>query len=1412
MRNRIISIFMCIFMIFSLLTQNMNVMALEEPPKTVTITYESKEIDNLMLSQNERKQILAKVNDLENIKYQWQILVDMQTDKWVDIYKQNKKDIEISYAMFASVIDNANGAYIRCGITTGKETIYSNPVCITISKTPNIPFKVEEQVKSQKIDVLRKIVAVAETDLAYIKIHYKDAITGNTLYSSYISQVEKNKPFHQNVMSPTFLGFAPYYNKDELAESDANKANDDANEVTINFDSVDNDIEINVYYKAIEVPYSARYYFQNIYDDLYTENSALYFTGKALTGTIIDDNVLYDHVKNETKGFTPLYHYPESVAADGSTVFECYYDRNYYLMKFDMDGGFGVEPIYARYGTPFIVNKPTRPGYKFIGWDKLDVDSNNDGIVDKGDGKADVLPTQIPNESLSYKALWESGDTKVTYVYWRENPNDTDYSYWFDRQETVQLGQTLNGTDDANEYRQTDDTKDYFVFDHADTNIKVNNDGTTIINIYYKRKQYSVKFYLMMKDKNENYYVSIPPNNGKAPSSYANSGVFNTKINDSNIAQSWLSGTDIKEEKNDNGNTYYYLEIIAKYNQRIVTHWPVEGAYLDNPEIPPRSNNIENNYFLNWQAESGSNYVLENKNVTVIQGPYELMSDKLINKPKENIGSSLIMSCGDGTEKKLETWYEFQTLTGGNEVLYKYTFPSGLGNGQQLGVDFEGFITPSTSSGNPLIFHYDRDSSKFVKIFNNGEEVYNKSRLYGASLSDFSNYQSWVDNGTIKYPSNLEPNAYKFAGFYTTPNCISGTEIKETATMPANDILLYTKWIPVQHNVKFFNTYQDMLNYQINGNQNLVLYTQDLDHRSFVSNVPNTTPPNDEYVFNGWFYTNNGVKTAYTPLDIPIVKDMNIFADWSSTNVQPYLIEYRLKETGEKVADDTKGYGYQGSTRTFVPKIGNPYNQLYELYNNGYFPTVGSHSITLQEDNKDDIQVNKFVFEYVKQNEMSYKVRYVDKITGTTLIPDKDLTTSNAIVTERFEPITGYVPDAFYKRLIVSLNEDENVITFYYTQDDTKAFYAVHHMLQKQGTTGDNNEIDGTGDYYESNSLIEGVADVNNELSITPQTFVGYELAEDKAKAVLLPDTISNTLTYTNGNYTFSVDKNGTELYIFYTIKKCQYTVRYLNYNTQEELLNEKESSAEYGTIVTEKFEPIEGYNVVGDTTQTITIHENIDSNIITFYYVPIQYTVEYKVWEKGGGTVSKSIETILGNGELDGSTPTPDSGFVFDGWYSDKECTNPVNSTWVEMGENRLTPEKAQLQSIPKTNVFYAKFVSSLTNSITIEREKSHNEGYGNQVFVYKITKEDDSTFSMTVTVTGNSSRIITGLTNGKYIVEQLNDWSWRFKDGIKSVELTDDAKSATVTFNDDDDKKQWLNGNSEVKYNGGQTHENQQ
>ena len=68
---------------------------------------------------------------------------------------------------------------------------------------------------------------------------------------------------------------------------------------------------------------------------------------------------------------------------------------------------------------------------------------------------------------------------------------------------------------------------------------------------------------------------------------------------------------------------------------------------------------------------------------------------------------------------------------------------------------------------------------------------------YAAPLSTYSSFKPAV-------PSAYEPGSVVFGGWYLNPEC-TGEEYKlDEHTMPADNVLLYAKWVPVNHTVEFY--------------------------------------------------------------------------------------------------------------------------------------------------------------------------------------------------------------------------------------------------------------------------------------------------------------------------------------------------------------------------------------------------------------------------------------------------------------------------------------------------------------------------------------------------------------------------------------------------------------------------------
>jgi uncharacterized repeat protein (TIGR02543 family) len=74
-------------------------------------------------------------------------------------------------------------------------------------------------------------------------------------------------------------------------------------------------------------------------------------------------------VAKDYKGFTAQAVTQQTIAAEGSTVVNIYYDRNTYTVTFNSNGGTSVGVKTATYGNTITAPaSPTRPGYTFAGW------------------------------------------------------------------------------------------------------------------------------------------------------------------------------------------------------------------------------------------------------------------------------------------------------------------------------------------------------------------------------------------------------------------------------------------------------------------------------------------------------------------------------------------------------------------------------------------------------------------------------------------------------------------------------------------------------------------------------------------------------------------------------------------------------------------------------------------------------------------------------------------------------------------------------------------------------------------------------------------------------------------------------------------------------------------------------------
>lgn len=170
---------------------------------------------------------------------------------------------------------------------------------------------------------------------------------------------------------------------------------------------------------------------------------------------------------------------------EGSTSVNVYaIIKEGYWVTFDSDGGSAID-------SQFVFDKislndqttPKNPGYTFDGW------YNGTEEVENG--------TQI-TKPMTLKAHWTPEKVSYTVIHWWENADDNGYSF---HESETKKGLTGSETE-AVAKSYTVDGKNIFgesvkdkVFTASTISQKtIKGDGSTIVNVYYKRKTYTMHF------------------------------------------------------------------------------------------------------------------------------------------------------------------------------------------------------------------------------------------------------------------------------------------------------------------------------------------------------------------------------------------------------------------------------------------------------------------------------------------------------------------------------------------------------------------------------------------------------------------------------------------------------------------------------------------------------------------------------------------------------------------------------------------------------------------------------------------------------------------------------------------------------------------------------------------------------
>ena len=297
----------------------------------------------------------------------------------------------------------------------------------------------------------------------YAPIAGQVRLTVNYVYSNgslaaqpWVSHVESGVSCNLTAESPAIQGFTP-----------------DQASVSFN-DAYTTDKTVTVTYKGAAVNYTVNHYLLNVDD---AKPAVPYYTE-----TVPGETGLTTEAKaREYTGFTPQAISQATVNADGSTVVEISYERNYYTLTWNTgENASYIAPEQVRYGAAVTKpdKDPTKVGYEFKGWENL------------------PETMTMPAEDLVVTAKWEAAkraDYKI--IYWTETVKEGVYTV-----NHVINGKGIVGNSIPNgSYTVPKGYKTTPVAGKTDDDVKITANGTAVKNVYYARETYTIKF--MRRDK-----------------------------------------------------------------------------------------------------------------------------------------------------------------------------------------------------------------------------------------------------------------------------------------------------------------------------------------------------------------------------------------------------------------------------------------------------------------------------------------------------------------------------------------------------------------------------------------------------------------------------------------------------------------------------------------------------------------------------------------------------------------------------------------------------------------------------------------------------------------------------------------------------------------------------------------------
>lgn len=505
----------------------------------VGLLVDGKETTTLTIARDEKTYVFTELSEVFTGTpiYRWELLIDREQNKWGTVQDYVFPYATVSRALIANAGVEGTNVVLRCIVSQNGIDYVSNELTIILepsvdssadgeiamfaapkNATSSLGVAGEETVFASSDDNVTRDGGAFQVVIQYVYWNNSplpEAGHGTTAMPTYTATVSENYPLTATVTAIDIAGFKPYIRVDSnqtgarryAAKEDPDDPDSAVEEhfyresPSISFSHQTTEKRVTVYYLPEEVSFTVNHHIQNLEDDEYTLYQTDDLTGFSLSPVGEGKQMTMD-------GFSNLFYDPNTpISPNGNTIIDIYYDREYYLIDFELSDGYGVMPLYVRYQTIVQVGTPQRPGYTFDGWtlnrvyNKVETTVDGEVQVTETDVTDQTIKNQYTNptngftvkHNLKYTANWQVATASYTIIYWRENANDNGFSIWTIETATANSGSKV----DVSGKRVPNNTESsYFTYNGAlsDKSVTVKGDGTAAANIYYTRNIYYIVF------------------------------------------------------------------------------------------------------------------------------------------------------------------------------------------------------------------------------------------------------------------------------------------------------------------------------------------------------------------------------------------------------------------------------------------------------------------------------------------------------------------------------------------------------------------------------------------------------------------------------------------------------------------------------------------------------------------------------------------------------------------------------------------------------------------------------------------------------------------------------------------------------------------------------------------------------